>query len=236
MQVSLSSPDFNVTLDTANLGAFLNDAQKAQLNNIQHSNYSPEVIQALTNQLVMEAVNGALGDLKNAQPPLPEFLAKDITAQIEATLPKGNVDQGQLASAQKQFAPALNSIADSARQSLVNEVKSELQEEGRASSGSWLQAIAKALGKLAGEKAAKMVQLSDATARLTGTGGAGPAGGVPGGEKTQEQTNTDASNAQQSQLLLAENQATSQEFKLITETLNNLLKTLGEAMQSMARK
>lgn len=213
MQVTLSSNDFNVHIDTANLGALLNEAQKAELSKIQASGFSPEVIQALTNQLVMQAVNGALNELKNAQPPLPGFLANEIKAQLEATLPPGlQVDQQQLQAARNQFGPAMSNIEAALRQSIVNEVKSEVaQGGGSGGSGSWLAAIARALGKLAGEKAAKMVELSEKAANFTG-------------------------DAAGSQRIMADNQAATQEFKLITETMNNILKTLGETLQSLARK
>jgi hypothetical protein len=100
---------------------------------------------------------------------------------------------------------------------------------GKASSGSWLQAIAKAMGEVMGQKASRMVQLSEQIQAHSSAGAEKAKNGqVSDGDKMK-----DASDAQK---LNTEFQATSQEFNLLQNTFSTAVKTMGEGMASIARK
>ena len=94
---------------------------------------------------------------------------------------------------------------------------------GRKSAGSWLQAIAKAMGEVLGQKAGEMVKLSDKISSLAQEGK-----GLEGDAK--------ADNAADMTAAQTEMQGVSQEYKLLTETISTVLKGIGEALSTMGRK
>ena len=113
--------------------------------------------------------------------------------------------------------------------SLVEESKDAAGEAqgsgkgGRKSAGSWLQAIAKAMGEVLGQKAGEMVKLSDKISSLAQEGK-----GLEGDAK--------ADNAADMTAAQTELQGVSQEYKLLTETISTVLKGIGEALSTMGRK
>jgi hypothetical protein len=86
----------------------------------------------------------------------------------------------------------------------------------KGSAGSWLEAIAQAMGEVLGQKASKMVELSDKIAKTAGKEGKQAA----------------AANARAT----SEMQATSQMFNLMQSGFTNAIKTMGEGLTQMARK
>ena len=87
--------------------------------------------------------------------------------------------------------------------------------------GSWLEAIATAMGQAAGNKAGKMVELSQKLKELSS---------ADGDEKAQ------AAAAKEMNVVNAQFQAASQEFNMLQSAFSNSLKALGEGMAQMARK
>jgi hypothetical protein len=87
--------------------------------------------------------------------------------------------------------------------------------KGGKSAGSWLVAIAKAMGAAAGEHAKKLVDLSQQIEQKSGASG----------DAAKEVTG-----------LQAEFQAESQMFSMLQSSFSNAIKSIGEGMSQMARK
>lgn len=118
-------------------------------------------------------------------------------------------------------------------QGLVDRVKDEIKGDGcekgekggKGGASSWLVALAKALGEVAGDKAAKMVQLSNELTKLNDEGK-----GLEKGSKEAED------NARQSVTLQSELNGVSKEFQQFMETINTVVKGIGDGLTSVARK
>lgn len=92
-----------------------------------------------------------------------------------------------------------------------------------ASAGSWLEAIAIALGTAQGEKAAKMVQLADELSALSA-------------KQTTGSTDEKTQNAQEFSIKSQQLQAVGQEYGLLASATTNVIKSIGEALSQAARK
>jgi hypothetical protein len=103
--------------------------------------------------------------------------------------------------------------------------------KGGVSSGSWLQAIAAAMGEVLGDKAAKMVTLADKMSALNSDGKA--ISTDPKDEKAQAARQENAREFSKTQ---TEFQAVSQEFSLLQSTFSNAIKSIGEGLAQMGRK
>jgi hypothetical protein len=118
-------------------------------------------------------------------------------------------------------------------QGLVDRVKDEIKGDGcekgekggKGGASSWLVALAKALGEVAGDKAAKMVQLSNELTKLNDEGQ-----GLEKGSKEAED------NARKSVSLQSELNGVSKEFQQFMETINTVVKGIGDGLTSVARK
>lgn len=111
---------------------------------------------------------------------------------------------------------------------------------GQVSAGSWLEAIAKSMGQIAGDKAAKMVGLSQEMSDLNAKGAelADAGKGIDAKDtqavsanQSQQQQNARAFSIKQSEF-----QAASQEFSILQNTFSNALKSIGEGLTTMGRK
>lgn len=87
--------------------------------------------------------------------------------------------------------------------------------KGGKGGGNWLVAMAKAMGKVAGEHAKKLADLSDQINSLQGGNG---------------------DQAQQASQLQSQMQAEGQMFGMLQSAFSNVLKSIGEGMSTMARK
>ena len=118
-------------------------------------------------------------------------------------------------------------------QGIVDRVKDEIKGDGCEKGGgkggkgasSWLVALARALGEVAGDKAAKMVELSNKLTELNDEGK-----GLEKGSKEAE------GNARESVALQSELNGVSKEFQQFMETLNTVVKGIGDGLTSVARK
>jgi hypothetical protein len=118
-----------------------------------------------------------------------------------------------------------NQIVESARKFM--EANSAKEGKGKkASAGSWLEAIAMAMGEIAGDKAAKMVELSQKMADLNADGK-----GISKDDTKAQQENARAFSETQSKF-----QAASQEFSILQNTFANAIKSIGEGLTAMGRK
>jgi len=111
---------------------------------------------------------------------------------------------------------------------------------GAVSAGSWLEAIAKSMGQIAGDKAAKMVGLSQEMADLNSKGSELADAGKGIDSKDSQAVSANQSqqqqNAREFSIKQSEFQAASQEFSILQNTFSNALKSIGEGLTTMGRK
>jgi hypothetical protein len=125
----------------------------------------------------------------------------------------------------------------SSKRSLIGD-----EEEG----GSWLVALAKAMGKVMDDKALKMQTLSNEIGAMTGGSGNQKAGTLNGLDGTIMTGKGDSQNAKFGSAISAEStkisskssllQAYGQELGIISNAVTNVLKSVGEANSTLARK
>jgi hypothetical protein len=89
-------------------------------------------------------------------------------------------------------------------------------DDGSGGGQSWLEAIAKAMGKALGDMAAKLVNESQSLQSLAGDDSAG--------------------GAQKFQATMAKFQAHAQLFSMLSDAFSNAIKSIGQGMQTMASK
>jgi len=100
-----------------------------------------------------------------------------------------------------------------------------IQSDG---AGGWLQAIAKAMGQALGDKAKHLVELSSKMTDLQ------QAKSTATDPKVKQEE--DGKNAQEFNKTMTEFQATGQEYSMLNSVFSTAIKSLGEALSSMARK
>lgn len=201
-------------------------------------NFSPANVMNAAANLLNAAHGGAVKDAASQlsrEDGLPKFIQDAINQAVDKVLKQNQKPtdancQQQLGDATKD---GLKKEMDDLVKQLVDNVRKQLGEEskeaagcgkgGKKSAGSWLQAMAKAMGEVLGNKAAEMVKLSDKVSSLAKEGQE-----LKGEEKQQ--------NAQEMTAAQTELQGVSQEYKLLTETINTVLKGIGEALSNMGRK
>jgi len=120
------------------------------------------------------------------------------------------------------LAPASQDVTDSmTRMTIALGMKGQ-QDSGGAASGSggngesWLEAIARAMGQALGTMAQNLVNESSELSSLSG--------------------NSSGSGAQQFQTVMAQFQAHSQLFGMLSDAFSNAIKSIGQGMQTMGSK
>ncbi|MDO5624122.1 MAG: hypothetical protein Q4G71_05490 [Pseudomonadota bacterium] len=108
----------------------------------------------------------------------------------------------------------------------------------KKTAGSWLMLIAQAMGEVLGEKAAKMVELSQEVSAAAKEQKA--AAQEMKDAKTEDQKKdagaSDKKAAARMTEAQTELQGVSQEYKLLTETISTVIKGIGESLSTMGRK
>ena len=205
-------------------------------------NFSPANVLNAAANLINAANGGAVKDAASQlhkEDGLPKFIQDAINQAVDKVLqqnqkPADATCQQQLGDATKD---GLKKEMDDLIKQLVDNVRKQVGEEskdaagdasgcgkgGKKSAGSWLQAIAKAMGEVLGNKAGEMVKLTDKISSLAKEGQS-----LKGEDKQQ--------NAQEMTAAQTEMQGVSQEYKLLTETVNTVLKGIGEALSNLGRK
>ncbi|MDG0856478.1 hypothetical protein [Roseateles puraquae] len=188
-----------------------------------------QAIGGMLQQAVGDATKQAVDTLQQEHG-MPKFLADEVKSKIDSAVQsllaqsQHGVTQEAAGQAQQVAGDWMQSFIQDAAKQIVDEATKQLKGDGssggKASAESWLVAIAKAMGKTMGDRAAKLVDLSQRIAN-TQTGGS---------------NNAQQAAAKQMQQLNAEFQATSQEFSLLQNTFSTAIKAIGEAMSSVARK
>jgi len=186
-----------------------------------------QAIGGMLQQAVGDATKQAVDTLQKEHG-MPKFLAEEVKGKVDGAVQNllsqnGNVTPEAAGQAKAAVGDWMDQFIQDAAKQIVSEVTKELKGEGKdgkASAESWLVAIAKAMGKTMGDRAGKLVDLSQ---RIANT--------KTGGSNEDQQAS-----AKQMQSLNAEFQATSQEFSLLQNTFSTAIKAIGEAMSSVARK
>jgi uncharacterized protein YukE len=118
------------------------------------------------------------------------------------------------------LAPASQNVTDSiTRMTIALGIKGQQDSGGGGSGGngeSWLEAIARAMGKALGTMAQNLVNESNQLSSLSG--------------------NSSGSGAQQFQTVMSQFQAHSQLFGMLSDAFSNAIKSIGQGMQTMGSK
>jgi len=186
--------------------------------------------------LVQSAIGDAVKDGVNQlqqQHGMPKFLGdmiKDRADNVLGGLRNNNVPADVQSFAQQQFGGAVANFKRDFQADFVSAVLStrreEIGEEGGSGGGGWLQAIAKAMGKTLGAKASKMVELSNQMSEIT----------AQRADIKKDDVKGNQDNALAFNEKMTEFQATSQEYSMLNGVFSTAIKSLGEALSSMARK
>lgn len=162
----------------------------------------PKFVRDIVNTVVDGAVSG---NTTASDPDVDNFVERQVGAEVQQFAQESSQAIVQRAMAKMRSEGLENS----------DETRSKARS-GRAGSGSWLEAIAAAMGEVLGEKASKMVELSNKIASTAGEEG-----------KSAAKANAAAT---------TEMQATSQMFSLMQSGFSNTIKAIGEGLSQMARK
>jgi uncharacterized protein YukE len=118
------------------------------------------------------------------------------------------------------LAPASQNVTDSmTRMTIALGIKGQQDSGGSGGGGdgeSWLEAIARAMGKALGTMAQNLVNESNQLSSLSG--------------------DSSGSGAQQFQTVMAKFQAHSQLFGMLSDAFSNAIKSIGQGMQTMGSK
>lgn len=188
----------------------------------------------LLQDAVGEAISGAVNQLQEKHG-MPKFVGdafKESALGALSAQRNNSVSADLQTSVKGEIGGSLDKFKTRLEGSIVDHVLAEVKISKRGDddsgdgSGGWLQAIAKAMGKVLGDKAAHMVELSQDMAELNGK-----IQGASGSNKDQDTKNATAFNQK-----MTDFQATSQEYSILNNTFSTAIKAIGEAMGSMARK
>ncbi len=163
---------------------------------------------------IVDAVNNMISERSD----IPQAKKEEIGDMLDAALDRGKLDTSNEA---KDFIELIMDFIKEVATEEIKEADKSASGEGSASSagggggGNWLVALAKAMGKVAGQHLANTVALGKQISALEGQGEAAAA-------LMPE--------------LTAQMQAESQMFKMAQETVTTVVKTVGEALHSTARK
>jgi hypothetical protein len=210
---------------------------------------------AMVKDAVGEAVKLAVDKLLKEYG-MPKFLAGDITKTI-ATAPALALTSPPASAQQPAVNAAVNGNTElqnwrqdfikSLTDNMVAGVTQNLQAiEGKESSPkSWLQALAAAMGSVLGQKASKMVELSNKMSSVSKEGTALSAQAKEASTMTDANAkkvaetkveNDQKTNASEFTKTQTELQAVSQELSMLQSSFSNAIKSIGEALSQMGRK
>jgi uncharacterized protein YukE len=160
----------------------------------------------LTGSTRDSAVNAFVSDFSDASG-FPAGDSPATQAVLDASFRNGNL------------APASQDVTDSmTKMTIALGIKGEQQGGGSGGGDgeSWLEAIARAMGKALGTMAQNLVNESNQLSSLSG--------------------NSSGSGAQQFQTVMAKFQAHSQLFGMLSDAFANAIKSIGQGMQTMGSK
>ncbi len=220
-----------------------------------------EAVGNMLQQVVTNAVSQA-GDQLQQQSGMPPFvnnMLKD-TANAQASQNQSNVPADVQQDAQDKFGAIMSDMTNQLGSAIASSAAQRHKESGQTGAGGWLEAIAQAMGDCLGQQASALVDLSNkmqadmptpATGATTGTGTAAPAGtgmtagtgaatgtGAAAGAPANKTSTNDTNTAQAAKFNedMTQFQALSQQYSILQNTFTTAIKSLGEALQGMARK
>src|SRR5687768_3365566 len=180
-------------------------------------------IGAMIGSAIGNMLQGAVGDaVKDGATELqqehgmPKFLADLIKQTVDQTiagLKDKNTSPEADQAAQDHFGADIRDIKNEVQKDFVNEVLAARCQQGNEDNGGggWLQAIAKAMGKTLGDKAGKMVELSQKMSANSSSG-------------------DDKAKAQEFNNDMTQFQATGQEYSMLNSVFSTAIKAIGEAL------
>jgi hypothetical protein len=191
--------------------------------------------------VVGQAVNGAAQSLAK-EAGMPKFLLGgigDVVKQVMGQLTQPSHPQCDHGVGQA-FGGDLKSLLDDMIKSITDHAKKIMDDcggdqkgpkgkGGKQGAGSWLEAIAIAMGKAAGEQASKMVTLSNKLSDLSTSK-------APEGASKEQQQQFQADQAKEMNTINSQFQAASQMFNMLQSAFSNAVKSIGEGVTTMARK
>lgn len=240
----------NSVLGGGGLGSILGGGGLGALGGIVGIAFPPAgIAMAAANLLapaIGEAVNGAAKQLCQ-EAGMPKFLQDVIGKIVDDVVGKNrqpaDAECERACGNQPGIKDDLKSLVDEMIKGMVDRVKDEVRGDGKCeggkdgkggkaggAGGSWLVALARALGEVAGDKAAKMVELGNKLETL------GEEGNKLESGKDGKETDAQKANARESVTTQSELNGVSKEFQQFMETLNTVVKGIGDGLTSVARK
>jgi len=201
-----------------------------------------EAIGNMLQQVVTSAVSQA-GDQLQQQSGMPPFVNSMIkdAANTQASQSQTNVPADVQQYAQDKYGAIMSDMANQMGSYIASAAAHRHKESGSAGAGGWLEAIAEAMGKCLGQQASNLVALSNKMQQDMPSSSAGGAGGGTGTGTGAPATGGDkaSDNAKQAAVFnedMTQFQALSQQYSILQNTFTTAIKSLGEALQGMARK
>ena len=201
-----------------------------------------EAIGNMLQQAVSEAVSQA-GNQLQQQSGMPSFVNNMLqdTASSQAAQNQSNVPAGVQQYAQDKYGAILSDMTNQMGSFIASSAAQKHKESGSTGAGGWLEAIAQAMGECLGQQASALVQLSNKMQQDmpsgSGSGSTGGAAGAGAGAGAGAAGGSD--NANQAAVFnedMTQFQALSQQYSILQNTFTTAIKSLGEALQGMARK
>lgn len=223
--------------------------------NIASCVFPPAALLGSVGNLLTQTIGQAVGQAVNTlcqEFGMPKFvgqMVRDVVDNVVGGMQRGTDpgcdaqvgSNGGIQDFMKNFAKDLSqSIIEGTRKNMEESEGAGGGGKGKgkgATAGSWLQAIAIAMGQIAGDKASQMVELSKKMSDLNANGQelTGKLDGASDADKSKIQAQQ-ADNAREFSVVQAQFQATSQEFSILQNTFSNALKSIGEGLTTMGRK
>jgi len=195
-------------------------------------------------QAVGQAVSQAAGQLIK-ESGMPKFVG-DIVNDVVKNALQGLTQPSQPGcdqAAQQHFGGDIQSLLQDLTNMIVKNTQQSMQQgqddsngggssgkgsKSGKSGGSWLEAIAKSMGNAAGEKAAKLVTLSNKLNDIATRN--------HDGMDDKAKTDAQAQDAKEQSAVNSEFQAVSQEFRMLQTAFSTAIKSIGEGITKMASK
>lgn len=189
----------------------------------------------MVNQAVGDAVNSAVSQLVKGGG-MPSFLQDPIRELIDNVMKdlKQENDPECEEAAHERFGSDVRDMREQMTQDIANWTPQNFSDEegnvgGSKGGGSWLVALAKALGQISGRHAAKLQELS---AKVDEASLAKDS--ITGTTEADKEAKSDA--ASKFTELQSELQGEAQAFTQLQSSFSNVLKTIGEGLTTMGRK
>jgi hypothetical protein len=184
-----------------------------------------------------QAINGAAKQLCQ-ELGMPKFLMDLIGKVVDKVLDEcrkpSNPECDRHCGNDRDVQDCKRNLIDELIKGIVDRVKEDIKQDGcekgggkggKGGASSWLVALARALGEVAGDKAAKMVELTN---KLTELNDAGK--GLEKGSKEAED------NARESVATQSELSGVTKEFSQFMETISTSIKSIGDGNKAMAAR